>query len=773
MWLKSVLNAQLQLQSHRIWLTSFQRCIACPNRWPQPAINRTIDPFPQRAYGIQQQARRYSSQRHKQRRSGLTREKKQAPLRVSDDTFAILRALRQAIADEDIRAVIQLYAALDVKDVLRPTDLRVIAQCLQQSLRRAKELHDPQTRRTQMDEMLAFAQILVNDLMQETVAPHRHAHIHLLGFFKECGARDAGIRFWKWLERQTDLYVSPNVYGSAIELLAANGSSLEELEDLYQQALERFPGPFLSYHLSPEGIVPDREMATTLNGVPMGLLQGIITARLMRNDTRNAYLALDTALRLYPDQIPRRFFHLFMVERPLAEACTVFAMACRAGVVVSKPYFSSLLTALRLSSDLTSLRQHALVVRAMLSMSYAYASAGGAFKQNQLNELVIGMTQFFRLKGLESLDSKVKTKTLEQGMELIRTTLAAFARCGVRPGLPALNSIIGNLGRHGRSSQIIAIALTDIRSLGLQPDVRTRRAILTAAGVLKDDKLVQKAWGELLQTAADDSYTLRPRDGFALVRSAVASGQPEFARSQLQGLKDVLAEGEINDLLSSLQTHEEGAKEIDQSADIFDVDALSETIDLIRSDLSVLEEALRDGPTVRDLRESPLVMNVLPVESALPEAEMRQLYNELTTDKRTTEDPDAIDETTSIPQNTESQTPASSGEASTSPTLSSTNLTFATLRYENWKDINCLIEQGEISDQAYSDTVDEAISAGTMPPRRELRLRVSEATMSTVGLSDLVRDGPNASIDADGESMSAAEIEAGRQKILRLRGRVQ
>ena len=123
-----------------------------------------------------------------------------------------------------------------------------------------------------------MAEEIIKDVVKGNLAPHKLAHIHLIGLFKESTQKEAGVRFWQWLEGQDESYVGADVYGAGIEILAINGAPLSTLEELYQQALSRFPGNFNSYHLSPDAIVPDRNQPTTLKGVPTVLLQGILTS---------------------------------------------------------------------------------------------------------------------------------------------------------------------------------------------------------------------------------------------------------------------------------------------------------------------------------------------------------------------------------------------------------------------------------------------------------------------------------------------------------------
>ena len=143
------------------------------------------------------------------------------------------------------------------------------------------------------------------------------------------------------------MYVDVNCYAVAIDMLARENTPLEDLEDLYSRALARFPGTFSAYHLSPNAILPDRGTPLGITALPTQLLQSITQARLMRGDTKSAYLGLDTVFRIGPTTVMERFARVFHMERPASEYYTVFAMFCRAGIPVAGVSFKALLASLR------------------------------------------------------------------------------------------------------------------------------------------------------------------------------------------------------------------------------------------------------------------------------------------------------------------------------------------------------------------------------------------------------------------------------------------
>ena len=262
-WAASMLSsrlykAQVELQSHRCWLNSYVA-------GSQSGYRSRLSPSRSSPFQHHGEPRnttlpiwQHTTQRFASSRSFATnvRSRKGKVKSESPSEYPVLLKLRQAVDDVRIKDVAKLYSSLKHKSIFGKSDFKKIAQCLHHCLRSEKRSTDAKKRREDLEELLAFAERLVDDVVKGNLYPNRQAHVHLIGFFKESGVRDAGVRFWKWLEQQEDQYVNEDVYGAAIELLAVNGSSLAELEDLYQQALNRFPGNFSAYHLSPEAIVP-------------------------------------------------------------------------------------------------------------------------------------------------------------------------------------------------------------------------------------------------------------------------------------------------------------------------------------------------------------------------------------------------------------------------------------------------------------------------------------------------------------------------------------
>lgn len=721
----------------------------------------------------------YATANVKIRRVAKTRGKVGIPSKGPKDYVArsiVLSGTRQALEKQDIRDVIDEYTKLgDATEVLHKSDVTRIAQLLHLSItaRTHASDRDKSERRKDMEELTGFAERMIKDIRNGILSPVGEAHVHLITALRRAEAWEMAYNFWNWLKAQDDRFTTPGVYGSAIELLAYQGAPLRDSEALYAEALKRFPGNFNEYHLSPEAIVPNREEATTVQGIPMALLQGILTARLLRGDSRNAYLAFDTALRLYPAAVPQRFFDNLITERPFAEGYNVFLIACRAGIQLTGGQFKKLLNKIRTSSDLSSLHVHVLTIRAMLNATYMYAGAGGVITSNSVTELLIAVTQILRVKGLDFVTrGQISTPVLD----LIRRMLEVLARFGAMPGLAGFNSIINNVAGFGRRRDVIETALSDAKALGLEPNMITRRSVLTAAGKIGDGDLVEESWRSLVQARIALGSKVDSTDMYILIKAAFGSDQVDFARESLIEVKDAMSDHERDNIAAHLDSDPATWKEKSTKALPFELAALFEELGRILADIAVIEK-LTAQTRVQDFKDQTLLMTLLPPtdDFRLSELETRRLYDELTTEPRPSPPAEELMESPQA-QPGEAQNRAESAEGRrdlTTFSTSPTGLPFGTLRYENWKSVNGLLAQADQHDKTYNEAVDNAIADGTAPPKRDLDIRFSQwKHMPSYGLSDLVRAAADAEEHANiADAADPRRIKQGRSEILRLRGR--
>ncbi|KAK4574106.1 hypothetical protein LTR86_001867 [Recurvomyces mirabilis] len=776
-------RAQWQLQAHRQWLRTF----ATIRSRIRPAIEGHPKICLLHHHDGHQHERHFSLTKTTlgKKTAGVRRSK--AKKAAEEDTkesseLDLLNDLRQAVQDLDINAIIDLFPHAKVNKLVDRNLVWRLSQCLHESLRRVRSKNgDDQARRAATDDLVQFAKVLVRSIVKEELEPDRRAHVHLLAFFKESGALDQGITFWSWLQQRDSEYVDADVYGAAIELLAVNGAPLSELEGLYTKALEQLSsaGNFSSYHLSPDAMVPDREAPITIKGISMTLLQGILTARLLRGESRRAYLALDTALRLYPTLTPVRFFTLFIDERPLSEAYVVFALACRAGIVMPVMGFRRLLTTIRQAAGTASLTKHIASLRQMLSVLYMFVGAGGRLTSNLVSEYLIAVTQIMRVKDVDALDTEQREQLVNEVLRIIRRSIDVFSRYGGAPGISAINSLIVNLGGFGKSRKILTIALNDARQLGLEFNNITRRSILIAAGQIGDVELVKASWLDLVDAKVAKQEKPDDTDYHILIKAARGNAAFDFAIEECQ-------KSEFNeDIKSRMYDHayatlpKERERADDDTSSLTRGMEMMEELGELEADLEVMERRTVDSPATQDFSRQNLPLTILvgTQHFQTPESDLRALYDALTSERV----PAHASLKTTDQSSQEATHDALSWSEGSSSALSTTGMTFGQLRYQNWKSLNELLVLSELNDTAYGRAVDVAIAKGEAPPPRERILRGVEHHLkgNAYGLSDLDEGSAATVMDMAGmtEGNVNVQIENSEdtadqaKEILRLRGR--
>ncbi|KXT00846.1 hypothetical protein AC578_944 [Pseudocercospora eumusae] len=793
-------QAQAELQSHQAWLLSF-RSIRSLRKWhhEQPGFARSFSTGSRsnaelkirRQVGRKQneeavQSNISAAQRRKQER---WMARKQTTKDVQLGVLSIRTDLLQAVEEKRTKDVIRLYNELPEKRPLAEGDFTAIAQWLHQALRLENQARarKENTKREDTEEIVAFVDQLVQDVRQGNIVPSVQANQHILGIYKESGTLDAGKRFWSWLEGQDDSHVQIQTYAVTIEVLAAAGAPLDELEALYGRALIRFPGSFHAYHLSPEAILSDRERLPSVRGLPIGLLQAITTARLMRGDSRNAYLGLDTALRLYPTSVAVRFLRLFMTERPLSEAYTVFAMACQAGYKLPTQTYRNLLDDLRTMIDPNSLNSQIATLRTILAATYLQLGCSGALFSNTTSLLIVTISELFRLPGVAEVESRKRKRLVDSVLALIRKIFEVFARYGALPTQSAFNAIIINIAGYGSSKEVIGIALKDLEALGMKPNDITRRSILSVAGIYKDEEFVKKSWDDIVAARRDEDEWPTEKDFFVLAKVCKQIGS-DFAQKQFDALKTFVPEAWHNAIQYSIDKQEaEKSSSTDANKEIGSFDQLSAGIETLYADLDVIDKVTSDRPAVLDFSEHNVPLQILDTAKLMqsplniPEEDMRSIYDSLTTEEAAVspsgesgqhEAPEPRSQDSSAGDVVE----AARKHLSSQPEQiirSSTNVTLGELRYRNWKCINYLLQLAEKHDQDYDQVVDKAIAAGTRPPARIMGFTEKEVEiMVGTGLSEPLRVGKGKRRDkADGRAPGRElSKQLALQEIIRLRG---
>jgi hypothetical protein len=582
-----------------------------------------------------------------------------------------LQSLRRACEARNVPLVMDLYPILAQKRILERNDALQIARTLHNYIRHIRSSE------ASVDAVFPFVQQLVQDIQTGNLPPHHYAHVHLLGIFKECKKFTQGQAFWEWLVKQDYRYASQAVYGAAIELLTyGKKATLPDLESLYMEALKRFPGTFAEYHLSPDAIIPDRTQPTTIADIPMLLLQGILTARMLSGNWRDAYLAFDTGLRLFPTQLPARFYLLFMSERPLPESYTAFLIACRAGHILNPQPVSALITDIRATMKrATSLRARVLLLRAMANTIYAYLQAGG-------NLEVIHVGIFFSTceslllikasgKDYEGDEMQIRNAIVTTAHEILSTLMQA--------GMPASENVFNGIIHLAGAMRVPALlksAMQDWDAAGIPWSSIGMRTVLSSAGHIGDKALIEKFWNRLVSLAEAEGNKINEKDWTTLVRACVRAEHVEFYNDQTQRLEHTLSENLKTHLNSVMLYKEYDPVPADMPFPLMRLDEFAREMKGLSSQFKDIAAVVMSGRPL-DQNKTPFHMFLDSTRKPLGTPEnLRDIYNELTIDPHQPPAPRTEDDKAALPS-------------------SSTGIPLDELRFQNWVSITEMMDQAQ------------------------------------------------------------------------------
>ncbi|QDS71651.1 hypothetical protein FKW77_007567 [Venturia effusa] len=582
----------------------------------------------------------------------------------------------------------------------------------------------------QVKQKLLLATDRLVDLYKSRVLPrHSGASLRLLGIYKESRQFNKAKSLWKWLSTQEeDGYVSQAVYGAAIEALAYAGEPLAELENLYNEALIRFPGNFASYHLSPEAVVPDRGQPGFFKNVPISLLLGIFTARVLNGDWRNAYLAFDVVLRLIPDIVPKRFFVPIIYHRPLAEAVRVFQLATSLQAN-AESMAGSLLRRAGKAVEIASMQQRITAAIDAIGILEAEIYTRQRVFSSQISQVL-----------------KILTSLAEGGAshenEAWRQFDISIAECGsrlVKLCSPYLNGHIEStlngmlyLAGKTRQRELVVEVRDTIEKLATWNEV-THRTLVTSMGMSGDADGMIDAWKLLVKHAGQESRALSNGDWGCLAGAvkhvdspvAVAFAIQQFSFHKLSDEHQThLKERWTPAPTPSLDTSKWGRNPTEET--------FSAWARALWNALSKLESRAKNS-AIQSVYEWYVSLHGGPNTAASnevddsPPTNAQIVYNELT-----------VDPLQPVPTHTEAQ-------------MSKTGQPFDILRFNHWMAINDVLLLAEELEKSKKGAVEEAISRGT----------------------PLQFDQDQESLRLCGSVCFPTDLEEYRLRILKLRGRVE
>lgn len=538
--------------------------------------------------------------------------------------------------------------------------------------------------------------------------PHPDASLHLIGYFKESHQYDAGIDFWHWIVKQDSNYIDLRTYGAAIELLALYGQTLAYCEEVYTHGLKRFPESFNEYHLSPGAIVSQRHEPTRIPKTSMTLMQGIIKARLIHGDWRSAYMALDTALRLHPTQIPPHFFHTFLEERPVHEVYQIFCILCQSGSQI-RPYdlgwvLSDLVDAQQTGSGSAVDMDLAL---ALLNAIRVFAASDQSVSARHINIL---LQSFLNLVPTREADNSFSTAGDNLSpLAAVLQINSLFPLLGAVPEISTYNTVIAAAGRT-RDKEMLSWAKAALIDSDIVQNEITFECLLNASSRISGASGVESTW-----ISRDPAVDLMPSTWAALAKATSEARNVDFLHSQMK-LHHVTDQKHILQAVGAKLAKVKPSQTLSAPREEAPADSKL-TVASFSAALQTFDSVLRD-PNFHNLKAMPAPsQSIWPTNDIVNEEWQIKLYDEV-----------SIDPT--VMAAAEAKTSTENEDLEENPVeatfVSTTGFSLEELRYRNWKGINDLLQQAETFEARIEQSVNRAIEEGA--PSRQ-------AKRSTKGLS--------------------------------------
>ena len=567
---------------------------------------------------------------------------------------------------------------------------------------------------------------------------HPDATLHLISYYKESSQLDRGIQFWNWAVCRDEQYVNIGTYGAAIELLTVYGKSLSYCEEVYLHALKRFPTDFNEYHLSPSAILPRQHKPSLLKGTSLLLLQGIMQARLSHGDWRNAYLALDTALRLHPTQIPPRFLQAFEYERPFCEFFNVFCLIGQGGNQIRAPALTKMFGKIA--------AVHKMDKRGSRDFEYLTALLTALHSTIATNETLseITLNSLLRII-LEATSYNPSFPKDEQIiLDLVKPILLIFARLDVLPSFSTF-SMIFKAAASSKRPGLMRWAFEELKIRQLQYTTLDMRKILLKVGQKSDVETTKLAWVILSQTLRD-SGGIEILVWKTLAEVMRQAGDIGFLHDQLRlhSVSNFKVPHGLDKEDRGIQSTEslEDKSELKETSDLTKTEDLpflaeqevvsldwqhnfSNFLENVRRYLRITSLGLH-----RNLKKYPPTYDSMWAwTDNVDETWQRKLYDQLnqdpylqpskvpSTEKKLPKDGqiDTVNQHDTRKQRDRDYTHMLRSSVHDEPVIGPTGFTFDELRYRSWKAINSLLIQAEMFESKVEKSVDEAIEQGTRP----------------------------------------------------------
>ncbi|KAL8874148.1 MAG: hypothetical protein Q9174_000486 [Haloplaca sp. 1 TL-2023] len=579
----------------------------------------------------------------------------------------------------ELQRWIEDFLQLGSAGVLRTTDSGEVARILHNLDRKYRTVKDQETQKV----VNGLVETVREAYVAGTLPRAASFPMHLFSYYKESGRFDQGICFWNWLSKIDDATFSPTYAGAAIEFLAIYGAGVRYCEDVFQRALDQQGDINSQYHLSPGAILPNRSKAVRIKGTSLGLLQGILTARVLYGKWQSAFLTLDTAFRLRPTQVVPRVVDLIIYERPVFEALPVFFMYCRGGnrVTSGKTLMGILKPLKALVGQMSPYKTKARIVRAMFSAVEAYIGSAGVLTTQHLNFMIATVVGAMPRRSAKSIiESNLADEGLPNDMLGVLAKLATvFGGHNAAPNQVTFAQIICTAVSRGYP-EIASAAAQDMVDMGISPSEQVALDLLKAAGLLVDPELLKMAWTSICNISLYEKKKPHPGSWSLMVAVARSCGLDSYAQEQLQALDPEIAIQTQTKLLLDFFTTEEKLREWlpEDAHTCKDMCAeIDEHLDQMKDMKCGIFHNFKKEPCDED--------TVFAWPEIANESWQRKLYDEVSLDHSH--------------DGSSKRNPAYNVETADTrdelPSISDTGIGFDELRYSNWKTINTLLVQAE------------------------------------------------------------------------------
>ena len=160
------------------------------------------------------------------------------------------------------------------------------------------------------------SQTMLQSLIDESVAQYKQGSIRpdpsipalVLSHYNRVGEFEKATKLWKWLSSVREKgHQGWSTYAARIDIAAALDEGYDVCKTLFEEALATVGDPLVRYHILDNALLPDpTQPAPSAAVYAIPLLKSMTSIRIKYGRWREAYLGLDTILRLDPTRLWKR-----------------------------------------------------------------------------------------------------------------------------------------------------------------------------------------------------------------------------------------------------------------------------------------------------------------------------------------------------------------------------------------------------------------------------------------------------------------------------------